>query len=125
MNLQQQLATELCRRAQLLPQEITDWQTQTEKNIAGMGIHQSQIRVVSKLFDGMLTKQNALIAEFDPDEVGAIAQEEFTRKRMALEQSLTGTHSIMATFRYIFAQRDESQQYKKVLDAADLIAAYC
>jgi hypothetical protein len=119
-NFQQRIATELSRRTKLLPDEIEEWNKQSDANNYGMGIHQSQVRAVTRLFEGMLNKQNALMGELDP----AKGQEEFTQKRQDVEQSLTGTHSIMSTFRYIFSQRDDTQSYKKILDAADLVAAY-
>lgn len=124
-NLQQQIATELCRRTELLPHEIGEWNTQSATNEYGMGIHQSQVKTVTKLFNSMLEKQNALIKDMNPDKVAALSQETFTTKRTDLEQLLTGSHSIMATFRYIFSQRDDTQPYANILDAADLVAATC
>jgi hypothetical protein len=123
--IKEQIATELTLRTSLLPNEITEWNRQSKNNDFGMGIHQSQVQAVTRLFDGMLTKQNALKEALSPEKTAAMAQEEFTKQRQMLEQSLTGTHSIMATFRYIFSQRDDTQPYKKILDAADLVAAYC
>src|ERR1041384_3209689 len=110
-NLQQQIATELCRRTELLPREIAEWNTQSDTNKYGMGIHQSQVRTVTKLFNAMLEKQNALKEAMDPKQAATVPQETFTSKRMDLEQLLTGSHSIMATFRYIFSQRDATQPY--------------
>lgn len=124
-NLQQQIATELCRRTELLPHEIAEWNAQSNTNKYGMGIHQSQVRTVTKLFNAMLEKQNALREGMHPDQAAALPQETFTSKRMDLEQLLTGSHSIMATFRYIFSQRDATQPYGHILDAADLVAATC
>ena len=124
-NFQQQLAAELNRRTELLPREIEGWNKQSADNNYGMGIHQSQVKAVTKLFDGMLSSQNSLKDALDPLKAAAMSQEDFTRKRLKLEQSLTGTHSIMATFRYIFSQRDATQPYKRILDAADLVAAQC
>jgi hypothetical protein len=123
-NPQQHIAGELSLRTKLLPGEISEWNKQSDANQYGMGIHQSQVRAVTRLFDGMLVKQNSLRDALAPATAAAMAQEEFTGKRQQLEQSLTGTHSIMATFRYIFSQRDETQPYKRILDAADLVAAY-
>jgi hypothetical protein len=54
----------------------------------------------------------------------ALPPEEFADRRLDIEQVLTGTHSIMATFRYVFTQRRDTKQ-RAVLDAADLIAAEC
>jgi hypothetical protein len=122
-NLQQQIATELCRRTELLPQEIQDWNVQSDTNKYGMGIHQSQVKTVTKLFNSMLEKQNVLKKDMDPAQATAMSQETFTSKRMELEQLLTGSHSIMATFRYIFSQRDATQPFGEILDAADLVAA--
>lgn len=122
-NLQQQIATELCRRTELLPREIEEWNVQSDTNKYGRGIHQSQVKTVTKLFNSMLEQQNVLKKEMDPDKAAAVPQETFTSKRMELEQLLTGSHSIMATFRYIFSQRDATQPYGKILDAADLVAA--
>src|SRR5215212_5587752 len=115
-NLQQQIATELCRRTELLPHEIGEWNTQSATNEYGMGIHQSQVKTVTKLFNSMLEKQNALIKDMNPDKVAALSRETFTSKRTDLEQLLTGSHSIMATFRYIFSQRDDTQPYANILD---------
>lgn len=123
--LQQRIAAELNRRTELLPDEIEEWNKQSNANSYGMGIHQSQVRAVSRLFEGMLKNQDTLKRELDPAKAASMGQEDFTQKRQQLEQSLTGTHSIMSTFRYIFSQRDDTQPYKKILDAADLIAAYC
>lgn len=123
-NPQLHIATELFLRTRLLPREIEEWNKQSDANSYGMGIHQSQVRAVTRLFDGMLKKQSVLKEALAPATAAALAQEDFTKKRLQLEQSLTGMHSIMATFRYIFSQRDDTQPYKKILDAADLVAAY-
>src|ERR1044072_2941414 len=118
--LHQRIAAGLCRRTELRTREIGEWNKQSDANSYGMGIHQSQVRAVTRLFEGMLKNQETLKRELDP----AKAQEEFTQKRQQLEQSLTGTHSIMSTFRYIFSQRDYTHPYKRLLEAADLVAAY-
>ena len=123
-DLQAQVAAELFLRSELLPREIEMWNKQSGQNQYGMGIHQSQVQAVTKLFEGMLKKQNGLKADLDPTKAVAMSPEEFTKKRLKLEQLLTGAHSIMATFRYIFSQRDATQPYHAILDAADLVAAY-
>lgn len=123
-NPQQHIAAELGRRTELLPREIEEWNKQSDTNKYGMGIHQSQVKAVTRLFDGLLKKQNGIRDELTPSKAGAMQQEDFTKKRQELELSLTGTHSIMATFRHIFSQRDDTQPYKQILDAADLVAAY-
>lgn len=124
-NLQQLLATGLRRRTELLPREIDAWNRQSDANKYGMGLHQSQVRVVTRLFSTMLAEQNALKEELDPKTAAAMPQDTFTSKRMELEQMLTGSHSIMATFRHIFSQRDATQPYGDILAAADLVAAAC
>ncbi len=57
MNLQQQMAIELRRRTQLLPQELADLKSASSKPGGGMGIHQSQIEALDKLLEGLLSKQ--------------------------------------------------------------------
>ncbi|MBV9924085.1 MAG: hypothetical protein JOZ96_03525 [Acidobacteria bacterium] len=124
MTMREQIATELRRRAQLLTGLISDWQTQTDENQAGMGIHQSQVRAVGRMFDAFKQRQDALSKRLEPDRLPALSDEEFAQAREEFEQELTGSHSIMSTFRYIFAQRRDSEQSKRILDAADLFAAY-
>lgn len=126
MNLQQQLAIELRRRTQLLPQEMAYLKKVSSQAGSGMGIHQSQIEALEGLLRGLLSKQTERMKVFDdPDQAGAIAQAEFAERRADVELGLTGTHSIMATFQYVFDQRASMANYAAALNAADLIAAYC
>lgn len=125
MGMQEQIATELRRRAALLPDVIAGWKKQTDQNTAKMGIHQSQIRAVGEMFDEFQARQTKLAEKLDPATAGAMQPEDFRRIRQEFEQELTGSHSIMAAFRYIFAQRHDSAETKEMLDSADLIAADC
>jgi hypothetical protein len=121
MDIRQQLTYELRCRVQLLPQIIKELKELTDKNIGGMGIHQSQINTVKSVLDKMAEEQAPLINDFK----ATIPLADFTDKRSEIEQFLTTTNSIMATFRYIFAQRKESPLNDKMLGIADLVAAYC
>lgn len=121
MNIQQRLAFELTRRAGLLPQEVNELKALTDGNIQGMGIHQSQIATVKMILDELQEQQNEAVRRLDP----ALPADEFTEMRSDIEGILTATHSILATFRFIFAQRNQSPHYKEILDLADLIAADC
>ena len=121
MILQQQLVTELNLRAQLLAQEVTLWQTLADENQDGMGIHQSQIRAVKWLFEGLEKKQQQVLAALNAAE----AEAQFTQKRMALEDELSATHGIIAIFRTMLTQRKDERYYRQILDGADLIAADC
>ncbi|HVG34692.1 MAG TPA: hypothetical protein VM911_16605 [Pyrinomonadaceae bacterium] len=121
MSLQQQLDFELRQRAALLPQEIVELKALTDKNLQGMGIHQSQITTVKLLLDSLKEQQDEVIESLAP----TLPAKEFTEKRGEIEDFLTSTHSIMSVFRYIFSQRNESPHYNLLLDIADLVAAEC
>lgn len=121
MDIRQQLTYELHRRVQLLPQTINELKDLADKGVDGMGIHQSQINTVKSVLDKM-AEDHVLLVE---DLKATLALKDFTDKRSEIEQFLTATNSIMATFRYIFAQRGESPSTKKMLDIADLVSAYC
>jgi hypothetical protein len=121
MDIQQQLTFELQRRVNLLPQEVNELKLMTDKNIEGMGIHQSQISTIKMTLDELLGQQAEAITGLSPKMPVA----DFADKRGEIEDILTATHSIMATFRYIFDQRNESTHYKSILDMADLVAANC
>jgi hypothetical protein len=125
MAIQEQIAAELRRRADLLPDVIADWKQQTNQNVATMGIHQSQIRTVARMFADFESRLNALASQLAPGKADAMPAAEFGRIRLEFEQELTGSHSILATLRYIFAQRYDSLDMKSILDAVDLIAAAC
>ena len=126
MNLQQQIAVELRRRTQLLPQELGALKTSSSRVNTGMGIHQSQIEAVSALLEGLLAKQTERMKVFDdPAKAAALTRDEFAGLRADVELGLTGTHSIMAIFQYVFDQRSGKAEYGAALNAADLIAAYC
>lgn len=121
MSLQHQLDFELRQRAALLPQEIIELKALTDKNLQGMGIHQSQITTVKMVLDNLQEQQNEVIDSLAP----TLPAGEFTEKRSEIEDFLTSTHSIMSVFRYIFSQRNESPHYNLLLDIADLVAAEC
>jgi hypothetical protein len=121
MQVQEQLAFELRRRAALLPSEVSTLKKLADKNENGWGIHQSQIKNVKEILDGLLKEQKEVLARLHP----SLTLEEFAEKRSDIEKTLTGTHSILATFNYIFSQRDKSPEYKFLLDIADIIAAKC
>lgn len=121
MGVQQQLTYELRSRVGLLPGVINELKDLADKDNNGMGIHQSQIDTVKALLDKMGAERDPLVNELKPD----LPLEEFAAKRDEIEQFLTSTNSIMATFRYIFAQRDDSPADKAILDIADLVAAAC
>lgn len=108
-----------------MPQELTELMDMTEANAEGMGIHRSQVRAIKKLLEGLLQKQQNLLSTFaDAPNAGALPREEFTLKRERLQDVMTGTHSVMAIFNYVFEQR-KNQDYRAMLDAADLLATYC
>jgi hypothetical protein len=121
MSLQNQLDFELRQRAALLPQEIIDLKALTDKNLQGMGIHQSQIVTVKMVLDNLQEQQDEVIVSLAP----TLPAGEFTEKRGEIEDLLTSAHSIMSVFRYIFSQRNESPHYNRLLDVADLVAAEC
>jgi len=121
VDIRQQLTYELHRRVQLLPQTIDELKELADKGVGGMGIHQSQIATVKSVLDKMAEDHVLLVKELKP----TLSVNDFTDKRSEIEQFLTATNSIMATFRYIFAQRGESLFNKKMLDIADLVSAYC
>jgi hypothetical protein len=124
-DFQQRLAVELLRRGELLPREVAELKQQSEDNGQGMGIHRSQIEAIKKLLDQTMGSQSSLLAKIDdPAKAGALSREEFTLTRERLQDTLTGAHSVMAVFRHLFAQRNDPS-YRDMLDAADLVAAYC
>lgn len=123
--LQTQLAVELHRRGEIVPRELTELTEMTEANAEGMGIHRSQVRAIKKLLEGLLQKQQNLLSAFaDAPQAGALPREEFTLKRERLQDVMTGTHSVIAVFNHVFEQR-KNQDYRGILDAADLLATYC
>jgi hypothetical protein len=121
MEIQQQLAFELRERIALLPNVITELKTLADKDVNGMGIHQSQIDTVKAVLDKIHKDRSPLLEKLNPE----LPHEVFMQTRTNIETFLTSSNSIMATFRYIFAQRDDSPDDKKMLDIADLVAAYC
>jgi len=121
MSIQQQLTYELRGRVEMIPEVVEELKGQAAADDNGMGIHQSQINMVKSVLDKMKEEQGSLIQDFVP----TLPFDDFTEKRSEIEQFLTVTNSIMATFRYIFTQRNESKFYKTMLDIADLVAAYC
>ena len=54
-----QILSDLVRQAELLPHEIRVWKQQTSGNVAGMGIHATQIEAVSLMLDVMVERQQA------------------------------------------------------------------
>lgn len=121
MEVQQQLTYELRTRVGLLPGVINELKNLAAKDSNGMGIHQSQIETVKALLDKMQVEKDPLVKQLSPD----LPREEFAARREEIEQFLTVANSIMATFRYVFAQRDDSPTDKAILDIADLVAAFC
>jgi hypothetical protein len=125
VELQTQLAVELHRRGEMVPRELKELTDMTEANAEGMGIHRSQVRAIKKLLEGLLQKQQNLLSAFaDAPKAGELSREEFTLKRERLQDVLTGTHSVIAVFNHVFEQR-KNQDYRGILDAADLLATYC
>ena len=124
-DLQQRLSVELLRRGELLPREVADLKLQSELNGQGMGIHRSQIDAIKALLDQARGSQSKLLEKIDdPAKAAALSREEFTLTRERIQDTLTGAHSVMAVFRHLFAQRLDAS-YRDMLDAADLVAAYC
>ncbi len=121
MEVQQQLTYELRNRVGLLPGVINELKDLAAKDSNGMGIHQSQIETVKALLDKMQLEKDPLINQLSAD----LPRDEFAARREEIEQFLTVVNSIMATFRYVFAQRDDSPADKAILDIADLVAAFC
>ncbi|MCW5853650.1 MAG: hypothetical protein KIT87_26525 [Anaerolineae bacterium] len=119
--LQAQLAADVRRRAQLVPQAIAEWRTLTQTNRQGMGIHQSQVEAVNLLFDALQGRVQAALARLDPD----AEAEPFARALADVEYELRASNSLLAVFRLILAQRQASDTLRAVLDAADLVAADC
>jgi len=105
---------------QLLPQTLDELKQLADKGTDGMGIHQSQIRTLKSMLDKMSEDHAVLVKDLQ----ATLPLDDFTDKRSEIEQFLTATNSIAATFRYIFAQRKDSLFNKKMLDIADLVAAY-
>lgn len=125
IEVQTQLAVELHRRGEMVPRELKELTDTTEENADGMGIHRSQVRAIKKLLEGLLQKQQILLTAFaDAPQAGALPREEFTLKRERLQDIMTGTHSVIAVFNHVFEQR-KNQDYRGILDAADLLATYC
>ena len=121
MGIQHQLTYELRKRVGLLPGVIDELKDMADKDANGMGIHQSQIDTVKAMLEQMRAEQGPLVQKLDP----GLPLEEFAGKRTEVERFLTTSHSIMATFRYIFAQRKDSADDKMMLDIADLVVAHC
>ena len=119
--LQAQLAADVRRGAQLIPQAIAEWRTLTEANRQGMGIHQSQVMAINLLFDALQGRVESALARLDPD----AEAEPFARALTDVEYELRASHSLLAVFRLMLAQRQTSDAMRAVLDAADLIAADC
>jgi hypothetical protein len=118
-SIQNQLTAELQRRAGLLPDEVSAWRAQTQANQGGMGIHRSQIEAVTLTLTALLARQETALNALRAD----LPAEQFSAKRLAVEAELSASHSIVAVFRHILAQRTASTAYRAALDAADLIAA--
>ena len=121
MSLEQQMVTELLRRAHLLQQEVAVWDRLTESSTSGLGIHRSQIDAVRLLFEELRIKEQAALDAV----VAAQGTADFAGRRIALEQELTATHGVMAVFRIILAQRADKRFFRQALDTADLVAADC
>src|SRR5262249_49925961 len=107
MHIQAQLTVELQRRTALLPSQLDHPKTLADANQDGMGIHQSQILTITELLDELLDRQRTAVAGL----AASLPPEDFAARRVDVEQLLTGTHSVMATFRYVFTQRRDSRHH--------------
>jgi hypothetical protein len=116
-----QITAELKLRSGLMPNELHDWQRDADANVNGAGIHQSQVAAINILFDELEKTQAGVLAALVP----AVDLPTFKRKRLELEQQLTGTHGILSIFRFVLGQRKDPRYYRATLDFADLVAADC
>jgi hypothetical protein len=107
---------EMKRRADLLPQEVQDWESNAQANIAALGIHGSQFNALKIMMDGLLQRQSDLLDQLSP----ALPLNQFADIYSRLGFEIAGTHELWRIFRYIF-----SQFHDKRVDAADLVAADC
>jgi hypothetical protein len=119
--LQQQLTTDLKRRAELLNADITDWKSLTEQNVDGLGIHRSQLAAVNATLEELLPRQKSLLGDLE----ASSSPDNFLARRLLLEQAIIANHALMSVFRNILEQRRETSRYNQPLDAADLIASDC
>jgi hypothetical protein len=119
--LQTRMLADLQRQSDLLPREVAVWKQQTETNVEGLGIHQTQIEAVSLMLDVLRERQTNTLAALTPN----LPTADFASQRQILENELSGTHGIVNIFRHILMQRSGDSPYRDVLDAADLIAASC
>jgi hypothetical protein len=114
----EQISAELTLRSGLLPEELNNWEANTNDNIEGAGIHQSQVAAIKILFDELAQTQGGTLGGGD----NLVA---FKRGRLELEQKLAGVHGLLSIFRFILAQRKDPRYYRHALDVADLVAADC
>jgi hypothetical protein len=121
MSRKEQTVAELQRRVALLPDELDEWKALTQGNVSGLGIHTSQIEAVTDFFEERIALHNRMTEELE----AAADDDELAYRRARLEEELGGAHGLMAIFRYILAQRLDTDRYRSALDAADLIAADC
>lgn len=108
------------RRADLLPQEVSDWHASASANVNDMGIHRSQFNALKIMMDELHAKQRALLDQLAPD----LPVGEFANKYLELTDDIVGTHDLWRIFRYIMAQHEDAR-FKRLVIAADLIAADC
>jgi hypothetical protein len=104
------------RRADLLPQEVQEWKTNAQTNVAALGIHGSQFDALKIMMDGLLQRQNDVIDQLSP----ALPLQQFAEIYYSLSFEIEGTHQLWRIFRYIFSQFQDER-----VDAADLVAADC
>lgn len=121
MNAHEQIAFELRARCGVLPSELSRVKELADKNQNGWGIHQSQINRVKESLDALQKNLEEVLNTLD----ASLAPDQFSPKRSEIQLTLVRTHSVMAVFNYIFAQRDRSAEDKFVLDIADIIVAKC
>jgi hypothetical protein len=121
MSIQNQLLGDLTLRASELATELASWRKEADSNKAGMGIHQSQFAAIDVMFQERLKLQEERLTAART----AANPADFYEDRLRLERDVEGNQAVMGIFRYIMAQRDDTERYRKALDAADLIAGEC
>jgi hypothetical protein len=111
---------EIRRRADLLPQEIGAWTALANANVNNFGIHRSQFEALKIMMDELLKQLTASLGKLSAD----LTSKQFAEQYLAVGDEIVGIQDLWQIFRHIFAQR-ENENYKRAVDAADLIAADC
>src|SRR5690349_6266205 len=112
--------TNLERRLDVVPAEMTAWKTAVNQKGGDLGIHSSQMDSLQDLIDELTADQKDQLQKV----VQAAAGTEFADAYYSFLQKLNGAQDLWRIFHSILVQRRD-ERWRPVMDVADLIAADC